>query len=82
MRGRQALGVATGLIFFLAGCVLVDSWFIEDGYIDPDGEGPEAPISIFEIAAKSRPIELDVDAAPLIPLCVETSKLVSALLPR
>lgn len=70
---RETLGLAALLIFALAGCVLIDSWFIEDDYIDPDGEGPEAPIPTFEIAAKNTQIEIDVDAAPAVPIRVEAS---------
>lgn len=73
MSSRQTLGFAALTIFALAGCVLIDSWFMEEGYVDIDGEGPEAPIPIFEIAAKSRPIEVDLDTAPPIPICIETS---------
>lgn len=73
MRSRETFGFAALLIFALAGCILIDSWFTGDDFIDPDGEGPEAPIPTFEIAAKSKSIEIDVDAVPLIPLCVETS---------
>lgn len=73
MRSRKLLGLAALLVFALAGCILIDSWFVEDEFIDPDGEGPEAPIPTFEIAAKHRQIEIDVDATAPILLCVETS---------
>lgn len=73
MVARKTLGAAALLIFALAGCVLVDSWFVEDGFIDPDGEGPKAPIATFEIAAKNTHIKLEIDTTPLIPACLETS---------
>jgi hypothetical protein len=63
-------GLGVTLILVIAGCVLIDSWFQEDA-IDPDGEGPEAPIPSFEIPSKYKQIEIDADPAPLVSLCVE-----------
>jgi hypothetical protein len=72
MPSRETLGVAALLIFALAGFVLIDSWFIEDGRVDPDGEGPEAPTSTFEIAAKMKRIEIDADAPPALEIGFDT----------
>jgi hypothetical protein len=73
MFGRKAAVFGFALILVLVGCVLIDSWFMEDGYIDPDGEGPEAPIPTFEIAAKRDQIEFHVDAMPPLPIPLEAS---------
>lgn len=73
------------VVFVLsATAVLVDSWVSPSAFVDPDGEGPQAPVPNPEVAdqrTQGNRIHLDVLAPPPLALSILMDVATSELAP-